>query len=102
MSIQTIDIDSKSKIKITCQNRTKFLNLDAYDSLYYSLHGILRDENDINLWIKTNTIPDGFLFAFENEIIYFYNYGLTLIPLNYDDDFKFDITYNLSYIDCNE
>lgn len=101
MSIQTITIDSKSKVKIVCSNQTKFLDLDTYDSLYYSLHGILRDGDDVSLWIKTNSISNNYLFAFKNEIIYFYNYGLTPISLSYDDDFEFDITPDFSYAFCS-
>jgi len=100
MAIQTVTIDAKAKVKIFCEKKSKFIGLDSFATLYYSLHGILKNSGDLIRWVKTNSINENFLIVMPLTTIFFYNYGTTSLNLQYDDEIVDEITIDFD-TGCN-
>ena len=96
MSMQTITIESKNKIKINCPNKSKFIELDSFLTLYYSLHGRLNDSTYLSEWIKSNSIEDDFIEVPPLTDIFFYNYGNSALNLKYDDNVIDEVTIDFN------
>ena len=100
MAIMVTTVNAKTKIKIFCDNKYKFMELNNHLTLYLSLHGRLEDETYLNEWNKTSAMNNDYLVAPKFTSVFFYNYGNSAIDLKYDNEVIDEVTLDFN-IGCD-